>query len=207
MGDTIEALVPVHVALSAVMGEVQAVGKNDHNNQQGFSFRGIDAVVNAVGPALRRHGVLVLPRVVESTYGDFTTSRGTVMHTATLHVEFTFVGPDGSTLTCSAMGESADAGDKATAKAHSVAFRTALLQALCIPTHEPDPDAQSYERVVEAVVPEDVAAELRLRLNQAGPDDRKAWMARFGVPPAELPARLLGDARAFVDGLNIEEGS
>lgn len=39
-----------------------------------------------------------------------------------------------------------DSGDKATAKAMSVAFRTALLQALCLPTDEIDPDAESYER-------------------------------------------------------------
>ena len=39
-----------------------------------------------------------------------------------------------------------DSGDKATAKAMSVAFRTALLQALALPTDEPDPDSQSYER-------------------------------------------------------------
>ena len=42
--------------------------------------------------------------------------------------------------------EVVDSGDKATAKAMSVAFRTALLQALCLPTDEPDPDASSYER-------------------------------------------------------------
>ena len=39
-----------------------------------------------------------------------------------------------------------DGGDKATAKAMSVAFRIALLQALALPTSEPDPDSTSYER-------------------------------------------------------------
>src|SRR5690606_2912843 len=43
-------------------------------------------------------------------------------------------------------GEALDSGDKATAKAHSVAYRTFLLQALTIPTHEPDPDESSPER-------------------------------------------------------------
>ena len=45
-----------------------------------------------------------------------------------------------------------DAGDKATAKAMSVAFRTALLQSLCLPTDDIDPDAQSYERSEKVVV-------------------------------------------------------
>lgn len=54
---TTDAL-PVHAALSAVMGDVQAVRKGDRNEVQGFNFRGIDAVVNAVGPALRRRAAL-----------------------------------------------------------------------------------------------------------------------------------------------------
>ena len=46
-------------ALSKVMGDVQAVGKESRNSQQGYAFRGVDAVMNAVGPALRRHGVVI----------------------------------------------------------------------------------------------------------------------------------------------------
>jgi hypothetical protein len=143
----------VHEALSAVMADVQAVGKTGRNESQNFSFRGVDATVNAVGPALRTHGVIVLPRVLSKTYQTFNTRNGALMHEAVLEVEFTFVGPEGDTLVCSAMGESADSGDKATAKAHSVAFRTALLQALCIPTDDPDPDGSSYERTAPYTAP------------------------------------------------------
>jgi hypothetical protein len=39
-----------------------------------------------------------------------------------------------------------DSGDKAIAKAMSVAFRTALLQTLALPTDEADPDTSSYQR-------------------------------------------------------------
>ena len=46
----------VHEALSKVMGEVQSVRKDGRNQAQKFNFRGIDSVVNAVGPALRKHG-------------------------------------------------------------------------------------------------------------------------------------------------------
>lgn len=136
----------IQQALAAVMADVQAVGKRERNQSQGFNFRGVDAVVNAVGPALRQHGVIVLPRVLAKSYRDFNTSKGALMHEAVLEVEFTFVGPAGDTLVASAVGESADSGDKATAKAHSVAFRTILLQALCIPTDDPDPDSSTYER-------------------------------------------------------------
>jgi hypothetical protein len=144
----------VVAAVSAVMGDVQSVGKDGRNQSQGFNFRGIDAVLNAVGPALRKHGVIVTPKVLTYTAGTYQTSKGALMHSVTVEVEFTFHGPAGDTLVCSALGEAADSGDKATSKAHSVAFRTALLQALCIPTDEPDPDETSHERAApQAMTP------------------------------------------------------
>lgn len=136
----------VHEALSAVMADVRAVGKDGYNEQQKFKFRGVDGVVNAVGPALREHVVLVTPRVLDKSYRDFETSRGALMHECIVEVEYTFTGPEGDTLVGSSLGESADSGDKATAKAMSVAYRTWWLQALCIPTDEPDPDETTVER-------------------------------------------------------------
>ena len=46
----------IQAALAAVMADVTHVGKEGKNSAQGYSFRGIDGVLNAVGPALRRHG-------------------------------------------------------------------------------------------------------------------------------------------------------
>jgi ERF superfamily protein len=136
----------VLAALSAVMEDVQAVGKGDTNTQQGYKFRGIDAVVNAVGPALRTHGVIVVPVDVSAEVEHYQTSKGTPMRDVTLTVSFRFYGPAGDYIEAKVCGESADSGDKAVPKAHSVAYRTLLLQALCIPTDEPDPDSQTNER-------------------------------------------------------------
>lgn len=139
----------VHEALSAVMADVQAVGKGgkvEIKGRPGYSFRGIDQVVNAVGPALREHGVLVMPKVLDKQYRDFQTSNGNLQHECVVEVEYRFIGPEGDDLVCSAVGEAADSGDKATPKAMSVAFRTALLIALCIPTDQPDPDEHQVER-------------------------------------------------------------
>lgn len=134
-------------ALSRVMGDVQAVRKGDRNTQQGYQFRGIDAVVNAVGPALRTHGVVVLPQVEDVSYNVVEVGqKKTMMRECTVRVRYTFHGPKGDSLECVAVGEAMDSGDKSTPKAMSVAFRVALLQALCIPTDEPDVDSTSYER-------------------------------------------------------------
>jgi hypothetical protein len=143
----------VHEALAAVMGEVQAVRKADRNTQQGYNFRGIDAVVNAVGPALRAHGVVILPVAEDVMVEHFTTKKETQMRGITLRIRWRIYGPAGDSIEAVTYGEAADSGDKAVPKAHSVAYRTMLLQALCIPTDEPDPDSQSYERA-EAAEPD-----------------------------------------------------
>jgi hypothetical protein len=136
----------VYASVSAVMDEVQAVAKKDRNQHQNFNFRGVDAVVNAVGPALRKHKVIVVPTVDRCDYDDVQTSTGKPATACRVEVTYTFYAADGSSLPTSVVGEAWDAGDKATPKAMSVAFRTALLQALSLPTDEADPDAQTYER-------------------------------------------------------------
>lgn len=139
----------VQQRLIDVMRDVEAVKKTERNTAQNFSFRGIDSVVNAVGPALRKHGVLVVPEVLEhhlSTVevGQKRTQMGHVL----VKVRYSFYGDKGleDVISCIVLGESMDSGDKATPKAMSVAFRIALLQALALPTDEPDPDSYAYER-------------------------------------------------------------
>lgn len=137
-------------ALSAVMGAVQSVGKTGRNTQQNYNFRGVDAVVNAVGPALRSHGVVVVPVAVTLQTERYTTKSGTAMKGVEATITFRFYGPAGDWIEAQAVGESSDSGDKSVPKAHSVAYRTMLLQALCIPTDDPDPDTESHERAHDA---------------------------------------------------------
>lgn len=136
----------VQQAWAAVMAEVRELAKGDRNASQGFNFRGVDAVMNAVGPALRRHGVSVVPTAVTHTAEEVTTSKGARMRNVTVVVSYAINGPAGDTMPGAAAGEAADSGDKATPKAMSVAYRTFLLQSLTLPTHDTDPDAESYER-------------------------------------------------------------
>jgi ERF superfamily len=128
---------------------VQAVRKGDRNTAQNYNFRGIDAVVNAVGPAFRKHGVFVLPVKSEAMYRDVRTSQDKPSRECTINVTYRVFGADGDSFDFEVPGESMDSGDKGTPKAMSVALRTGLLQGLCIPTDEPDPDSQSYERARE----------------------------------------------------------
>lgn len=137
----------IHQALANVMVEVQSVRKTDRNEAQNFNFRGIDSVVNALAPALRKFGVIVYPEVLSFEYDTIHIGRDNrPMGHVKLLVRYTFQTLDGSSISTVVAGESMDAGDKGTAKAMSVAFRTALLQTFALPTDEPDPDSYTYER-------------------------------------------------------------
>lgn len=132
--------------LTAVMEDVGAVGKEGRNAQQGFNFRGVDAVVKAVAPALRKYGIVVMPYLLEKSTVESTTRNGGSMETVYLTVQYTLTGPDGDSVVGVVAAQANDTADKATAKAMSVAYRTFWLQALCIPTDDPDPDSSYTER-------------------------------------------------------------
>jgi len=167
----------IHTALNNVMKDVGAVKKGDRNTTQNYSFRGVDAVVNAVYPALLEHGVTVQPNVRSYDYGTVEVGQGErrkPMGHARVVVEYTFTSSeDGSSVTASAAGEAMDSGDKATPKAMSIALRTALLQSLMLPTDDPEPDAHSYERSA----PVDPIVEARVAV-------ANAWKANRGEPDA-----------------------
>lgn len=133
-------------ALAEVMADVTHVGKSDRNDFHKFLYRGIDRVINEVGPALRKHRVVVLPALLDLSSRDVQTDKGKTSREVTVTVSYTFHGPAGDCLVCVVPGEAQDTGDKAVSKAMSVAYRTALLQALTIPTEQADPDSHSYTR-------------------------------------------------------------
>lgn len=137
-----------------VMKEVQAVAKKDRNENQRFNFRGIDAVVNAIGPALRKHGGFIMPHWSNVTYEGMTSARGGALNVARVEVCYAVYGSEGDPLEGKVVAEAFDSGDKATAKAMSVAFRTFILQTFCLPTDEPDPDSFSYETGSKSSVPD-----------------------------------------------------
>jgi len=122
------------------MADVVTIDKGGFNAEFRYKFRGVDQVIDAVGPILRQHGVLVLPTHIHIAHRDISTSGGKPARECTAIVTYTIVGPRGDTLTVMSAGEGMDLQDKGTAKAMSVALRILFLQALVVPTGDPDPD-------------------------------------------------------------------
>ena len=57
----------IYKAIPCIMSEINAVEKNKKNKQQGFMYRGIDDVMNAINPALVKHNVFIVPEVMEQS--------------------------------------------------------------------------------------------------------------------------------------------
>lgn len=136
----------IYKAIPEIMGEINAVGKNKKNAQQGFMYRGIDDVMNAINPALVKHHVFIVPEIMEQKREERTTSRGSNLIYSICKMRFRFCAEDGSNIEAVTIGEGMDSGDKATNKAMAIAFKYACFQVFCIPTEEmKDPDAETPE--------------------------------------------------------------
>lgn len=136
----------IYEAISATMKEIGVVGKNSKNQQQGFMFRGIDAVMNAINPALVKNKIFIVPEILEQTREERTTQKGGLLIYSICKIKYTFYAEDGSSVSAVVIGEGMDSGDKATNKAMSIAFKYACFQVFCIPTEEMvDPDAECHE--------------------------------------------------------------
>lgn len=155
----------VHEALLAVRHDVGAIGKSERNDFHGFMFRGIESVLNRVGPVLLAHGVNVYPEIRSLESRDITTSKGKKEREVTVWVAYHYVGPEGDEVVSVVPGEASNGGSSAVSQAMSVALRISHLQALQIPTAMTDPEAGSLQRAENPLVKvkQDIWAEAEKR--------------------------------------------
>lgn len=146
----------VYKAIAAIQGELAKTGiaKEGENTQQNYKFRGIDQVYGALSPLLAKHGLCILPRIIERDMHERVTvkewqgsRKESVLFYVTVTAEFDFVSTkDGSCHVVRTYGEAMDSGDKATNKAMSAAYKYAAFMAFAIPTEgDNDADATTHE--------------------------------------------------------------
>lgn len=136
----------IYGLIGQAMREIGAIGKNSKNQQQGFMYRGVDAVYNALNPVMAKLGLFLCPEVLEQTREERVNRNGTTLLYSILKIKYTLYAPDGSNVSCIVLGEGMDSGDKASNKAMSVAMKYAAFQLFMIPTEELcDPDAETHE--------------------------------------------------------------
>lgn len=136
----------VYTLIGQAMRKIGAVGKNQKNSQQGFMYRGIDAVMNALNPVMAELGLFIVPEVLEQTREERQTKNGNNLIYSILKIKYTLYAPDGSNVSAVVIGEGMDSGDKASNKALSVGLKYACFQIFMLPTEEMiDPDSEVHE--------------------------------------------------------------
>lgn len=124
----------IYRLIPQVMRTVGAVEKGRRNEQQGYRFRGIDDLYNAMQQPMADAGIFCVPYVLERHREERQTQKGGTLFYTTLTVRHTFYAPDGSSVDCVTIGEAMDSGDKSSNKAMSAAMKYALIEVFCIPT-------------------------------------------------------------------------
>ncbi len=173
----------VYSAIALVMSDLAKAGisKSRKNVQQGYAFRGIDEVYNALSPFLASRGLVIIPSFSNRSQVERVTAKGGALFYVTVEGTFTLVAvEDGSQVVAGPFfGEAMDSGDKATNKAMSAAYKYMAMEVFCIPT-EGDNDADSTTHEV-------TPADKIINANKAHPSN---------------PTQLMHDALAAMD---IEE--
>lgn len=143
----------IYKALTSIISEVSAIGKNQKNHQQGFMFRGIDDVMNELHTLFGKYKIVIVPEVERYEVKEHTTAKGTLMYTTHTVVKFHFVAEDGSEVVTTNVGEAMDTADKGMNKTMSCALKYALMQMFLIPTKDiEDADRVTPPETIEIVV-------------------------------------------------------
>jgi len=166
----------IYKSISDVQADLakEGIAKSKKNTMQGYSFRGIDDVYNALASLLPKHNLIIVPRVLSRECVERLNHKGTALFYTTVEAEFDFVNTeDGSKHTAKTYGEAMDSGDKSTNKAMSAAYKYACFLTFCIPTeadndtenttHEIDP----YKGVAKPPLSESVVADFSVSLKEA----------------------------------------
>lgn len=218
---TIQRPNDVYRAIAEVARKISKLGiaKERKNQQQGYDFRGIDDVYNALAPLIAEADLCILPKMSERSEEEHETQNGRPLFYVTVRADFDFVSArDGSKHTVTMYGEAMDSADKATNKAMSAAYKYCCMQVFCIPT-KGDNDADSQTPQIrqrkpplpsEARYPESVAAAER-RWDQ---DERRRHEQQPVEVPSKPPASVLsskpwknfGEMRKFFADLREKVG-
>lgn len=145
-------LAAIHSQLVDAMRMVGTIGKDSTAPAVlgGYRFRGIDALLNQLHPAFVTVGVHVVPELLSEERSSYETAKKAVMFHSSVRVRFTFYSVlDGSSVAAIAAGEGVDTGDKATGKAITSAFKSAMWIVLSVPTENAE-DTEGVDRDIAA---------------------------------------------------------
>lgn len=136
----------IYAAINAVMKDIGSIRKDETNDFDHYKFRGIDAVYNAIQPALVKNGVFIVPDLQDINQEERTSGNNKTMIYTTVKVRFTLYAEDGTSISGVFPGEAMDRSDKSTNKAMTAAYKYMIFELFTIPTEDnQDADKESPE--------------------------------------------------------------
>ena len=126
-----------------VMRECSYVAKTGSNNFHNYKYATSADVLGKVNAALTKHGIasIVTPSLLNVQ--EVTTAKGNTERLATVEVTVTLIDSEsGESFAIKGLGSGQDAGDKALAKAQTMALKYCYMASLAIATGD-DPEADS----------------------------------------------------------------
>ena len=198
-----------YISIINTMKSVGAVAKGEFNTYDKYKFRGIDAVMNALGPAMRQNGIFCTPHVISHIQEARDSRKGEKLMYTIVHVEYTFYADDGSNVKADVYGEAMDRSDKSTNKAMSAAFKYALFQTFCIPTEDfidtetesPEPEQQKPINKIQTGDDPDQNASEDLSAVKRGRQQKKPEAPvedRTGQPAYPPIEQIVSDIEAYM---------
>lgn len=127
----------VYKAIAGITAKIAQTGiaKNRKNQQQGYNFRGVDDVYNALAPILAENNLVIIPFCENAETTERQSRKGDALFYTKVYMKYMVTcATDGSHCECRITGEAMDSADKSTNKAMSAAYKYLCFQLFCIPT-------------------------------------------------------------------------
>jgi hypothetical protein len=132
LGEIKPAPLNIYQRLNAVMQDVEYIQKSSKMVNNQYRFVSHDQVVGVLHQPLTKHGIVVIPTIVEH-------ERQGTQTTLKIQVSFVNIDEPADRVDTIHFGYGIDGGDKGIGKAISYAVKYALLKTFCLKTGE-DPD-------------------------------------------------------------------
>lgn len=135
----------IYQRISAVMADLDYVQKEDKLVNDQYSFVSHDAVSAAIHPLLVKHGIVIVPRVINWTQDGNRTA-------VDMEVDFVNIDTPEDMITVPSFGFGIDKQDKAPGKAVSYAVKYAALKLFVLATGD-DPERDLIDHVADKPKP------------------------------------------------------
>lgn len=146
----------IYSCMESCMRSIGAITKSSQMDAQSrgqrirYAYRSIDAVYNALQPAMIEAGITVTPQVLEWQRIEKNPDAQDYQNKVILKMSFRWTAADGSYVETIVVNEGQDSGDKAFSKAMANCFKYACFMAFVIPTEEMDTyDPDHYRPEIE----------------------------------------------------------